>query len=122
MIIGITGKFGAGKGSVVDILKEKGFKHYSARWLLSKEILRRGEEVNRDRLYSMANEFRATKSPSYIAEELFKLAENDGGDAVIESLRSVGEVELLKDKNGFIMLAVDADPKVRYERIVKRKS
>jgi len=29
MILGITGTFGAGKGTIVEYLKTKGFSHYS---------------------------------------------------------------------------------------------
>ena len=36
MIIGITGTLGAGKGTVVDFLKEKGFRHFSVRDYLIK--------------------------------------------------------------------------------------
>ena len=38
MIIGITGTLGAGKGAVVEFLKQKDFKHYSVRNFLIEEI------------------------------------------------------------------------------------
>jgi dephospho-CoA kinase len=38
MIIGITGTLGAGKGKIVEFLKEKGFEHYSVREYLTQEI------------------------------------------------------------------------------------
>jgi dephospho-CoA kinase len=41
---------------------------------------------------------------------------------VIESLRTTGEVEALKSKGKFYLFAVDADSKIRYDRIVLRKS
>lgn len=34
----------------------------------------------------------------------------------------MGEVESLKDKENFYLFAIDADPKIRYERIVLRGS
>ena len=41
---------------------------------------------------------------------------------MIESVRALGEVDFLKKQRGFRLIAIDADPKVRYERIVKRQS
>jgi len=42
IIIGITGTLGAGKGTVVEYLQEKGFRHYSARGFITKEVEKRG--------------------------------------------------------------------------------
>jgi dephospho-CoA kinase len=123
MIIGITGTIGAGKGTVVEYLvKQKGFTHYSVRAFLSEEIIRRGMPVNRDSTTLVANEFRAKYGPAYIAEELLRQAKATGGNSVIESLRSVGEVEMVKSQPEAYVLAVDADVKLRYERILARKS
>ena len=123
VIIGITGTLGAGKGTVVEYLvKKKDFKHFSARDFLVEEIERRGLEVNRDNMVMVANELRSENSPSYVADKLFEKAVESGGNCVIESLRTVGEIESLRKKGNFILLAIDADPKLRYERIVERKS
>src|SRR5581483_2054805 len=121
MIIGITGTLGAGKGTVVEYLKTKHFKHYSVRDFLNKEIQKRGLESNRDTMLAVANDLRATKGPGYIAEQLVLEAQGNQGDAVIESIRSVGEAEHLK-QHGAQLWAVDADLRTRYERIVKRMS
>jgi dephospho-CoA kinase len=43
-----------------------------------------------------------------------------GTDAIIESLRTEGEIAALRAKGNFYLFAVDADPKIRYERIVAR--
>ena len=56
MIIGITGSFGAGKGTVVEYLIDKGYKHFSAREFLTEEILRRGMSVDRDSMIAVAND------------------------------------------------------------------
>jgi dephospho-CoA kinase len=122
MIIGITGTLGAGKGTIVDILKSMGFNHFSARDLLVEEIKKRGLNINRDSMVFIADEFRKNKSLTYIPESLYEQAINAGGNAVIESLRTPLEVEALRKKQNFILLAIDADPRVRYERIKKRGS
>jgi dephospho-CoA kinase len=121
IIIGITGTIGAGKGTVVDYLvKNKGFQHFSARGLIVEEIEKRGMENNRDNMVVVGNDLREKYGPGYVAEELFKRALEFGENAVIESLRAVGEIETLRKKGKFILLAVDAEPKIRYERISGR--
>ncbi len=124
IIVGITGTLGSGKGTVVEYLKQKyGFKHYSARAFISEEIARRGLPDIRDNMRIVANAWRAEHGSSYVAEQLYDRAVKDGGNSVIESLRSVGEIQALRNKpQSFYLLAVDADPKIRYERIVKRNS
>lgn len=126
IIIGITGTIGAGKGTIVEYLVFKyGFKHFSGRQFISEELGRRGLENNRDNQILVANDLRAKHSPSFIAEELYKQAlENTQSDRfIIESLRTIGEIEALRSKNEpFYLFAVDADQKIRYERIIKRKS
>ena len=121
IIIGITGTLGAGKGTIVEYLvSKKIFKHFSARAFLVEEIERRGWESTRDNMVMVANELRQKNSPSFVADELFKRAMESGQNCIIESLRTVGEIESLKQKGNFTLLAVDADPKIRYERILKR--
>ena len=122
-IIGITGTLGAGKGTIVDyLIQHYGFKHYSVRGYLIEEAQRRGLEINRDTFVEVANDLRAKHSPSFITDELYRQAEADGSNAVIESVRTPGEVESLRKNEHFLLFAVDADPKIRYERIVDRNS
>ena len=120
MIIGITGTIGAGKGTVVDYLvSSKGFTHYSVRAFLLEEIEKRGLPPDRDSMRTVANELRQAHAPSYIIEMLFARAQAAGHDALIESVRTIGEAEFLKN-NRALLLAIDADRKLRYERIIDR--
>lgn len=123
IIIGITGTDGAGKSVAVDYLvKEKGFTHYSARALLLDEIEKRGLERSRANMRIVANDLRREYGNDYLLKVyLRQIKENGIEKAVIESLRAVAEAETLK-KNRGVLLAVDADQKIRYKRIVSRAS
>lgn len=122
-IIGITGTLGAGKGTIVDYLEHnKGFNHFSVRQYLIDEIERRGLPNNRDNMVVVANDLRAKNSPYFIVEELYKQAKAAGKDAVIESIRTPGEVDYLNKHSKFVLVAVDADPQTRYDRIKIRQS
>lgn len=122
MIIGMSGSFGAGKGAVVEYLvSKKGFKHYSASGFITEEITRRGLPVDRDTMTVVANDLRAQNGPSYLMDCLYERAKSTGGDVVLESLRAVAEARRIKELGG-IVLGVDADPKLRYERAFARGS
>jgi len=123
IIVGITGTLGAGKGTIVDFLvHNKNFKHYSVRGFLLKLIKEKGLPENRDSMVKLANELRQKHGSSYIVEQLFLEANTSNSNTIIESIRNVGEIEALKKLGNFILIAVDADAKTRYHRIVSRGS
>lgn len=123
IIIGITGTIGAGKGTVVDYLvKEKGFKHYAVRDFLIKEIKKQNRPVNRDSMVIVANNLRKKHGPAYIIEQLYGQALQLKQNAIIESIRTPGEIDLLQQKKDFWLVAVDAKPEIRYQRIKQRQS
>lgn len=122
MIIGITGSFGAGKGTAVEYLKEKhGFSHYSASGFIVEEIKRLGLEVNRDTMAHVANHMREKHGPSYIIDSLYARAKASGERVVIESLRAVAEVRRIKELGG-VVLGIDAEPDIRYAHSLARNS
>lgn len=123
LIIGITGTIGAGKGTMVDYLVEcKNFTHYSVRSYLIEEIEKLNLPVNRDNMVIVANEMRAKHSPSYVTDQLFNKAFLSGKNCIIESIRTPGEIESLRKKDNFYLFAVDAPAKLRFDRILIRKS
>lgn len=122
-VIGITGTIGAGKGVIVDYLKQKkDFTHYSVRDYLIEELNNRNLVVNRDTMTMIANDLRESHSPSYIIEQLYVKAMADGHNAVIESIRNPFEAKELQKVRGFRLIGVDAEPWIRYNRIVDRNS
>ncbi len=123
MLIGITGTDGAGKGSVVDYLVEnKDFTHYSSRSFILEEIEKQKLPSTRSQMRLTANELRAKYGNEFVVKQAYDKAKKEAKDlVVIESIRALAEAEYLKEKGG-ILLAVDADQKIRYERVQERRS
>jgi len=92
-VIGITGTLGAGKGTIAEYLvQKKGFNHYSVSDYITEEVKKRGLEINRDAMYNVGWELKKKFGPEYIVKELYKKAKADGKNAIIESIRSPGEI------------------------------
>ncbi len=123
IIIGITGTLGAGKGTIVDYLvNHKGFKHYSVRRYLTEVLERKGRTVNRTNMLVLANYLRNKYGADYIVKKLLEKARAGGVNVIIESIRNTKEVDVLKGVGNFYLFSVDADAKLRYQRIKKRAS
>lgn len=121
MIIGITGTNGAGKGTVVDYLKQKGFEHLSVRKYIEEEIVRRGMPINRESMNIVGNDMRAKHGFDYWDKLILGDITGAGKNIVFESVRNLASAKKLKEQ-GVVLWAVDADKHKRYERIVGRGS
>jgi dephospho-CoA kinase len=120
MIIGIAGTLGAGKGTVVEYLKSKGFTHYSSSDVLRKILDERGLSSERENLSSLANELMNEYSGGVL--HFSNQYATDAGDEnyILEALHRVSEGEYIEKIKGTI-LAVDAKIEVRYKRISARQ-
>ncbi len=121
-IIGIAGTNGAGKWTIVEYLMKKGFIHYSVSDFLRTIIKKKWFPVNRDTMIQTSNELRKEFWTGYLVEELYKIAEKSWKDCIIESIRTLGEIESLEKQGNFSLWAVDADQETRYQRIKLRWS
>lgn len=123
MLIGITGTDGSGKGTVVDYLvHHKGFTHCSARAIWIDEMEKRGQEPTRANMRLIANELRGKHGNDFLITYYLEKIQREGiKNAGIESIRALDEARTLKAHGG-ILIAVDADPKIRYERVQGRRS
>jgi dephospho-CoA kinase len=116
-IIGLTGTNGAGKGEAAAYLIGKGYTYYSLSDLVREELRNKEKEVTRNNLIKMGNELREKFGPDFLAKRVMEKVRDR---AVIDSIRNPSEVEYLKKQKDFILLALDAPVKLRYERVRKR--
>lgn len=123
MLIGITGTDGAGKSTVVEYLvRYHGYIHFSARGYLAEQLRTRDLVADRPSMRQLANELRAEHGNDMIVTAALSKCTKDGLKyLIIDSIRTLAEVETLKS-NGGVLLVVDADTHVRYERITRRGS
>lgn len=121
MILGIAGTHGAGKGAVVQMLKEQGYIHCSVRELLVEELARRNVAPDRPAISALANELREKHGADYIAKTFMERCSPAVNNVVIESIYTMSEVKAIREAGGYVV-AVDADPEIRYDRIKHRMS
>lgn len=121
MIIGLTGKNGAGKGEVAEFLKKRGFHYLSLSDKVRDEMRKSKISPTRESMIKFANELRRKYGAGWLAEEIVKDIDDDK-NYVVDSIRSPAEVAVFREKKGssFCLVAVKADPKVRFERLKKR--
>ncbi len=119
MIIGLTGKNCAGKTEVCEYLKKRSFEYQSLSNEIREEAGRRRLEITREVLIELGNELREKHGPGVLAERILGKLETDH-NYVIDSIRNPSEVDALKTRSDFTLLAVEADEDIRYERSRKR--
>jgi len=120
MIIGIAGTIGAGKGTVVEYLKTKGFSHYSSSDVLKRILSERGLELTRLNMSELANELMRDYEGGVLHfSQKYSQGNNDEA-SVFEALHRVSEGLYIKSIGGMI-LGIDAAVRVRFDRAIKRQ-
>ncbi len=119
MIIGLMGRIGSGKGTVSEILKEKGYKIITIGDLAREETRKKGLEPTRENTTLVSKEL-LRKDPAYFIKKAISKVK-EGGNWVIDGIRRPLDVKLLKKELPEIKLVeVRVNPEKRFERLVKR--
>lgn len=119
MIVGLTGKFAAGKGTVAEVLQARGFAYHSLSDVIREELKLRGLAESREHLLETGNALRREGGPAALAHRIVARL-GDGRPHIVDSIRNPAEVEVLRGVPGFFLLGVDADQRVRFERLLAR--
>lgn len=122
-VIGICGTNGSGKGLLVEILKKHApVVHVSGRQLIIDFATRDGINIeSRLDMREYANHY--IKTGKSIILEYLKGNIDDSKIYIFESIRRVQEISDIRSLNcKTLIISVDADPNLRYQRAVKRNS
>jgi len=119
MIFGITGKNCAGKDTVADYLKQKGFLYLSLSDAIRDELKEKGIASTRENLIKAGTRIREHFGPRELARRISKNLIPDK-DYVIVSIRNPEEVMELEKLGSFFLVNVSADSKSRFERMCSR--
>jgi len=115
MIVGVTGFFCAGKDTMADMLRAKGFTHISLSDIIRDELGARKLAVTVPNLTELGNELRREHGPGVLAERALKRVDF-GRNWVITSIRHPAEVAALRRRIDFVLVFIDAPQRMRFER------
>ena len=126
-IIGIVGPIACGQGVVVEyLIKTKGYISFSLSSLLHDELKKRNiTTFTRTTLQDLGDELRKNEGEGVLAKRAMTKLKTEhikkkSQKIIIEGIRNPGEVEYLRTVPGFFLLAVDADQKLRFKRVLQR--
>lgn len=124
-LFGLTGTAGSGKDTVAELMCELFEMHnYSTSDFVracTRFLFDLPPEASpiRDQLFMVATQLRELNQATTVQMGVLQAKERGIERQVISGIRSIGEMKALKEAGG-IMVAVDADPKVRHDRIASR--
>ncbi len=121
-VVAFTGMPGAGKTEAVNVAKEMGIKVISMGDEVREEVKRRGLKLNDENLGRIADEMRKKYGKDIWAKKCLEKIKGDEDVIVIDGIRNIEEVEAFREKlQNFILVAIHASPKTRYERLKRRQ-
>jgi len=124
-VIGVIGKNGSGKDEVLKHLRDR----YGVPFLSTGDIVRgiaagEGKEPTRPNLQAISDRyFKQRGEGCFVKMVVDKIRENGWRAAGISGVRSLRDVEILRGELGREFVLIDvyvSDPRVRFERMVKR--
>ena len=121
LIVCLTGMPGAGKSTIADGLKLKGYEIINMGNAVREEAKKRNLESTRDNLGKLMLELREKNGPGAIAELVKSLIELSNSNVIlIDGVRSNAEIEVLKKFGNVKLLAIHASTDTRFDFLQKR--
>jgi len=121
-IIGIVGPIAAGKQVVADYLVKKyGFIEFSLSTVIHLELEKRGvKDLSRTVLQDVGNELRSKYGCDILARKAIEIFNHQKRSTIISGIRNLAEIKYLKKNPNFVLIAVLADKKIRFKRLLLR--
>ncbi len=116
-VIAIIGTIGAGKDTAGDYLaKQLGIPSYQISAPLKEICLQSGLEPTRENLIALGTRLAKERGDGYLARYII---ERMPERAIITGIRQLGQIEELRSHANLTIIAIDASPALRFERIKK---
>src|SRR5262245_33974748 len=115
MKVGVAGGNAAGKGEVVRLLERRGFYPTSLSDVIRADLARDGKEPTRENMIERGRSLRERFGSAVLAERTLRGLATDRNH-VIDSIRHPAEVEALRAGGEFLLLWIEADSHLRFER------
>jgi dephospho-CoA kinase len=122
IIIGLVGSLASGKETVKRYLAEKYNSKDCKFSAILRDVLARVDVINsRENVQKISTVLRANFGENLLAKAIAKDASKlDADIVVIDGVRRFTDIEHLNELPNFILVKIDADPKIRYERMKLR--
>ena len=122
LVVCLTGMPGAGKSTIVTKLKEQGYETFSLGDGVRSEAKRQNLEPTGENLGKIMLELRQKNGPGAVAELLKNSIQNSTHKIiVIDGVRSIHEINVLKETGDVKLLAVKASSNTRFNFLSQRK-
>ncbi len=122
-LVGISGSFASGQDTLAKHLRDNfGFVWFSTSDMVRQFSRKRHGSIERPYLAETATFLRNSRGGGVLVELGFEEYEKGqaGKGLVMSGVRSLGEMKAILDKGG-VVVYVDADPKLRFERMIARQ-
>lgn len=120
-IIAVTGMPGSGKAVASSLARTYGIPVFVCGDVVREEALTRKLPPTPENLGSLMLKIREEDGPDVVAERLIpKIKKIQSNTVVVEGLRSLSELQLLKDNFKVKLLAVHSPPDQRFQRLIRR--
>ncbi|MEN8222827.1 MAG: AAA family ATPase [Acidobacteriota bacterium] len=119
--IGLTGMMASGKGEVVKVLEELGYRYTSLSDIVREEAALTGRTVTRNEMQDIGNRLRSEGGPGILGKKIReKIKGLQPGKWVIDGIRNPHEVTELRKLVSFTLLAVVSDRDLILKRLMER--
>lgn len=122
IIIGLTGQIACGKGVIKKFLiDEYKASDYRFSTILRDVLIRLDVEQSRENIQKMSTLLRQTFGEDILAKVMAKdIIKDKDNFIVIDGIRRLADIKYLRENAGFFLVSVEADEKLRYQRVIER--
>jgi dephospho-CoA kinase len=122
VIFGLVGMLSSGKGTVASYIEKK-YNADSFRFsTMIRDVLNRLYlTITRENMQDLSTVLRNKFGEDLLANVMGKdVAKSENKIVVVDGIRRMADIEYLKDLDKFVLVRIVADPRIRYERLLKR--